>query len=149
MAANNLPTFTKAANATIGGIVTAANTKSDGSGTVGTSIFLIATAGANGSLLEAVQWVATATAAATSTTATVGRIFMGSVLSGTLTSANTVCIGEVTLPSVSADSSSTPVPPIFWPCGRKIPANYGIFVTNHAAPAASTAWVAVPWIGDY
>lgn len=149
MAGNATPQFTK--NGIFGTItVTGANTKSDGAGTIATDIFLAATADAtNGSWVEAVRWIPTATAANTATGATVGRIFISTKTSGVTTSADTFLFAEVTLASQTADSSTNAVSPIDVPMNIRLPAGYTVLVTNHAAPAANTAWRANVIGGDY
>lgn len=131
-------------------LVTAANTSSQGGGTVGTDIFLAFTADAtNGSFVQRVRLVPTATAANTATTATVLRIFISSITSGSTTSANTFLWKELTVPSVTADSSTAQTNEYDIPLGFAIPAGWTILVTSHAAPAANSAWRATVIGGDY
>jgi hypothetical protein len=122
--------------------VTAANTSSQGGGTIGTDIFLLRTIGTNGDWIDAIRFMPTASAAATSTTATVARIFVSTQSSGATTSANTHLIAEVLLPSVTADSSSANTYPIDVPISEAIQTGNNILITNHAAPAANTQWKA-------
>ena len=148
MPANTDPIFTR-----IGSIksvlVTAANTSSQGGGTIGTDIFLASTADAtNGSFIQRVRFVATATAALT-TTATVGRVFISTQASGVTTSANTFLFQEVPLIATAADNATTQAQPIDIILGFVLPLSYTILVTNHAAPAANTAWRALVIGGDY
>lgn len=148
MPANNLPIFTLAPK--LGAVaITAANTSSQGGGTIGTDIFLAITAGANGSRIHRAYFVPTASAAATSTTATVGRVFYSSQTSGTTTSSNTNFLREVALPSVSADHSTTPAVQIEVLANFGLAANQTLLVTNHAAPAANTQWKLIVEYGDY
>lgn len=148
MPPNTTPNFTD--NGNVSSIpVTAGNTSSEGGGTIGTSMFLAFTAGANGSYVDFLRWFATASTAATSTTATIGRIFICSITTGSPTSANCYCIGEIALPSVSADSSSAALNPIDIPLGFRLPAGWAILVTNHVAPAANSQWIATVFGGDY
>jgi pyruvoyl-dependent arginine decarboxylase (PvlArgDC) len=148
MAGNATPNFTK--NGNINSVlVTAANTSSQGGGTIATDIFKAFTADStNGSYVERVDWIATGTAA-TTTTGTVARVFISSVTSGATTSSNTWLIGEVALPAIGADNASTAVNVLSVPVGFRIPAGYTILVTNHAAPATNTAWRANVIGGDY
>lgn len=148
MPGNTDPIFTK--NGKINGVlVTAANTSSQGGGTIGTDIFLAFTADAtNGSFVQRVRLIPTATTP-TATTATVARIFLSSVTSGATTSANTHLWDELTLPSVNADNASAAVPEFDIMLGFALPPGWTILVTNHAAPAANTAWKAVVVAGDY
>lgn len=148
MASNISPNFTK--NGVFSSVlVTAANTSSQGGGTIGTDIFKVVTADAsNGTYVDRVDFMPTATTP-TTTTATVGRVFISSVTSGATTSANTMLYGEVVLPATNADNASTSVAPISVPLGFRLPAGYTILVTNHAAPAANTNWRANAIAGDF
>jgi hypothetical protein len=96
-----------------------------------------------------VRFIPTATTANTVTTATVARVFLSSVTSGATTSANTFLIGELTLSAQTADSSTAQVNWFDLLLGFAVPASYTILVTNHAAPAANTAWRACVIAGDY
>lgn len=148
MPANTDPVFTK--NARIDSVlVTAANTSSQGGGTIGTDIFKAFTADAtNGSFIRFVRLIPTATTP-TTTTASVARIFVSSVTSGATTSANTYLVAEYTLAAIGADNASTAVNGFDVMLNFAIPASYTILITNHAAPAANTAWRAVVVGGDY
>lgn len=150
---NVQPTFTLRANIQAVA-VTALNASSEGGGTVGTSIFLAFTPGANDSFVDWIRGMPTASAAATTTTATVARFFLSTVNTGSTTSSNTFLIGEVTLPSVSADSSSVAQNPVDFGLGFRIPGSGAttpmyLMVTNHAAPAASSQWVFVTFGNDF
>lgn len=151
---NPQPNFTQQANIQFVA-VTAANTSSEGGGTVGTSIFLAFTPGSNDSYVDFCRWMPTASAAATSTTATVGRIFISSVNSGSTTSANTFLIDEVILPSVTADATNIANNPIDRPMNFRIAGSNNtnnsqyILATNHAAPTASTQWLLITFGSDY
>ncbi len=131
-------------------LVTAANTSSQGGGTVGTDIFLAATCDAtNGSFIQRVRWIPTATTP-TATGATVGRVFLSTIASGATTSANTWLWQEIVLPITSADNATAAVNFFDIILGFAIPSGtQTILVTNHAAPAANTAWRAIVIGGDY
>jgi pyruvoyl-dependent arginine decarboxylase (PvlArgDC) len=149
MGGNAQPQFTRNGNITPVA-VTAANTSSQGGGTIATDIFLAFTADAtNGSYVEYVRLMPTSSAAATATNATTARIFLSTKTSGATSSANTFLIAEVSLPSVTADSTTVGVAPIDVPIGFRLPAGNTLLVTNHIAPAANTAWVATAVGGDY
>lgn len=148
MSSNTSPNFTD--NGNIGSAaVTAGNTSSEGGGTIGTSMFLAFTAGANGSYVDFLRWFVTASTPGTTTTATIGRVFICEISSGSPTSANAFLISEIALPSVSADSSSAALNPIDIPLGFRLPAGWTIVVTNHVAPAANSQWIATVFGGDY
>lgn len=149
MPANTDPIFTR--QGLKGSVlVTAANTSSQGGGTVGTDIFLAATCDAtNGSFIQRVRWIPTATTP-TTTTATVGRIFLSTIASGATTSANTWLFNEFVLPAIPADNATSAVNFFDIILGFAIPSGtQTILVTNHAAPAANSAWRAVVIGGDY
>lgn len=150
MAANNDPIYSRVGALGTPLNITAANTSSQGGGTIGTDIFNVFTADAsNGSFVREVRFNATATVAATATTATVARIFLSTQSTGSTTSSNTHLIGEVTLSSQSADSSTAATYPIIYPLNIPVPPGYSILVTNHAAPAANTAWKCMVIGGNY
>lgn len=149
MAANTAPIFTLTPNVN-GVAITAACTKSDGTGTIATDVFKAFTAGSAGSWISKVRFNPCATTAGTATTATVGRVFLSSQTSGATTGAtNTWLIGEITLSAQTADSTSAAVNSLDIPCNFAIPAGYTILVTCHAAPAANSAWQATVYGGDY
>lgn len=148
MAANTDPIWTK--QGAYGCVaVTAANTSSQGGGTIGTDIFLAFTADAtNGSYIRELRWILGESTIGTASTATVGRIFISSQSSGATTSANTDLLQEVTLGS-QTPSSTAPGVPVILPIGFILPAGKSILVTNHAAPAANTHWKAMVIAGHY
>lgn len=77
-------------------------------------------------------------------------MFISSQTSGSTTTANTWLIGEVTLTSVTADSSTAATNFVELQLNMAIPASYTVLVTNHAAPAANTRWVTtLPGSGDF
>ena len=131
-------------------LVTAANTSSQGGGTIGTDIFLACTCDAtNGSFIQRVRWIPTATTP-TNTTATVGRVFLSTIASGATTSANTWLWQECVLPVIAADNATAAVNFFDILLGFAIPSGVQtILVTNHAAPATNTAWRAIVIGGDY
>jgi len=128
--------------------VTAANTSSQGGGTIGTDIFLAGTIGASGTFVDRVRFSPTATTP-TSTTATVARVFYSTQSSGATANTNTFLLGELTLPVVAADNTTSSAQVLDLPINVNLPAGYHILVTTHAAPAANTAWVATLIGADY
>lgn len=148
MAANTDPIYSKAG--LISAVaVTAANTSSQGGGTVATDIFLAFTADAtNGSFVREVRWSLGESTIATASTATVGRVFISTITSGTTTSSDTHLWQEVALASQTPSSTAAGVP-IVIPMNIMLPAGYTILVTNHAAPAANTHWKAIVIGGKY
>ncbi len=148
MAGNAIPQFTKNGKIT-SVLATAANTSSSGSGTIGTDMFLVATADAtNGTFIEFVRLMAVATTP-TSTTATVGRLFVSTQSSGATTSANTYLVYEISLPSLSADSATIGNNSYDIPLNLRLPPGASLLFSTHAAPAANTNWRATAVGGDY
>ena len=148
MAGNSDPLFIRVGK--INGVsVTAANTSSRGTGTIGTDVFEVFRADStNGSFVRRVDWMATASTP-TTTTATVGRLFVTSVASGATSSTDTDLIAEVTLPATAADNATAATFPVSVPLDLVLPPGYAILATCHAAPAANTAWQATAFGGDY
>src|SRR5215470_12998310 len=105
MTANRTPRFTKNGKWPQVGVPTG-NAKSDGSGTIGTDLFLLMTAGADDTFVEAVLWLLTGSVANTASTATVARIFISTKSSGVTTAADTSLIKEISLPLLTAASSA-------------------------------------------
>lgn len=148
MAGNSDPLFIRVGK--INGVsVTAANTSSRGTGTIGTDIFLVFQADAtNGSYVKRVDFMATASTP-TTTTATVGRLYVSSVSSGATSITDTDLIAEVTLPATAADNATAGTSPVSISLDLVLPPGYTLLATNHAAPAANTAWQVTAFGGDY
>jgi hypothetical protein len=151
MAANTVPIFTKLP--TIGANVwlpaTTANTKSDGTGTIGTDILLLETAGADGAFINRIRLSPCAGTAATATTATVARFYLSTQSSGATTNANTHLFAEVACPAQTADQTTTATNFIEIPCGFYIPSGVSVLWSMHHAAATNTSWKAITFGGDY
>ena len=149
MAANVLAAFTKSGK--IGRVeLGAVNTKSDGSGTIGTDLWLAFTADAtNGSYVRFVRFLATATVAATAMTPTTLRVFISTAASGATTAANTTLWAEVALTGQTADHSTNATFPVDVPMNIWLPAGATILVSNHVVAAANTKVAALVVAGDY
>ena len=147
MAANTTPVYGRTPNIS-SVLVTAANTSSQGGGTVGTDIFLAYTAGSDGSYVRKVRFIPTASTP-TTTTATVGRVFISSVNTGSTASTDTFLHAEQTLPAIGAANASTGVSHFDVIVEEPLEAGQTILVTNHAAPAANSAWRATVYGMDF
>jgi hypothetical protein len=149
MAAGTNPIFTKTVN--VGFVsITAACTKSDGTGTIATDIFKAFTAGADGAFVQKVRFHPTGTTANTATTATVARAYASSKTSGATTGGtDTWLLGEVSTAAQTADSSTSNCVPCEIIIEQAIPADWTVLVSMHAAPAANTGWQAMVVGGDY
>jgi hypothetical protein len=128
---------------------TTANTKNDGSGTIGTDILLAYTAGASGAYIDRIRLHPVGTTAATATTATVGRIYISSITSGATANTNTHLWQEVACPSQTTDQTTTATVPIDIPMGIRIQASYTILFSMHHVAAASTMWEVTVIATDY
>lgn len=129
---------------------TTANTKSDGTGTIGTDMLLLYTAESTyGSFIQKVRLHPQAGTAATATTATVARIYISSVTSGATTNANTSLFAEVALISQTADQTTTATTPTEIPMGIALKAGESVLVSFHHAAAANTSWAVIAIGGDY
>lgn len=131
-------------------IPTAANTSSQGGGTIGTDIFKAFTADATyGSWASRIRLTPTSTAASTPTAATVIRVFVSSQASGATTSANTWLIKEIALGAQTADSPTAATFSIEEPLNFAMDPSFTILVTTHTANAANTGWQCVVFGGKY
>lgn len=127
------------------------NTKSDGTGTIGTDSALVFTAGPNGSWVSRVVFTPVATAAATATNSTTCRVFL-TTKSGTQATTggtDTWLLKEVNVPSVTADHSTNATNSVEVPLNFPIPSGYQLIVTQHLAAAANTSIQAAAFGVDY
>lgn len=119
---------------------TTANTTNNGTGTVGTNILLAFTAGASGSWIDRIRIHPVGSTAATATTATVGRVYLSSVTSGSTTVDDTFLWQEKACPSQTTDQTTTATVPIDFDAGFRLAPNETILFSMHHAAAANTAW---------
>jgi uncharacterized protein with beta-barrel porin domain len=126
-----------------------ANTKSDGTGTIGTDILLLETAGTNGSFLNKIRFSPCSSVAATATTASVIRVYLSTQSSGATTNANTSLIAEIAAPAQTADQTTTATNYLEVPLGFAIPSTISVLFSMHHAAAANTSWKGVIFSGDY
>jgi len=128
---------------------TTANTKNDGTGTIGTDILLAYTAGTDGAYIDRIRLHPVGTTAATATTATVGRIYLSTQTSGSTTNANTRLWQEVALPSQTTDQTTTGTVPIDIPMNIRLPGGDTILFSMHHAAAVNTMWEVTVLATDY
>ena len=153
MAANALAAFTKSGK--MGAIeLGAVNTKSDGTGTIGTDLWLAFTADStNGSYVRFVRFQPTVTTATATgglaMAATTLRVFVSSITSGATTAANTTLWGEVSLTAQTADHNTNSTFPTDVPCNFWLPAGWTILVATHVVANANTKVKALVVAGDY
>lgn len=151
MAANTAPIFPKLAK--VGQAVwkngSTANTKSDGAGTIGTSMLLLMSAGTEGSMINKIRALPAGSTASTATTATVLRVYLSSISTGTTTADDTSLIGEIALPSQTTDAPTASITPYELPLNIPIPPGMHILVSMHHVSAANTVWHITGYAGDY
>lgn len=128
---------------------TTANTKNDGTGTIGTDMLLAYTAGADGAYIDKIRLHPVGTTAATATTATVGRIYLSTQSSGSTTNANTRIWQEVALPAQTTDQTTTATVPIDIPMNIRIAGGDTILFSMHHSAAANTMWEVTVLATDY
>lgn len=118
-----------------------ANTKSDGTGTIGTDMILAFTAGASGSFVEKLRATIAAIVAATASTASVIRIYISTAASGATTKSNTKLYQEIAVPAQTADQTTTQTYPLEIAMNLRLGANETILISMHHAAAANTIWM--------
>lgn len=149
MAANTAPIFTLTPGLGVVDI-TAALTKTSGTGTIATDIWKAYTVGANGSWISKAQFSTVGTTANTASTATIGRVYTSTQSSGATTGGtNTWLLGEVNLASQTADSSTGPTFANVLPINAAFPSGQYILGSTHHAPAANTGQQLLVLCGDY
>jgi predicted benzoate:H+ symporter BenE len=127
--------------------VTAANTSSEGGGTIATDIFLVGTVDAtNGSYINFVRITARSATAATTMTQSCVRVFTSTQSSGVTTSANTNLLVEKQMPVMVADATVIPTWYFDVPVMQWIPAGLSILATSHQALAVNTV-IGVEYFG--
>jgi hypothetical protein len=147
MAANNLPIFTGAPR--ISSVrITGSTAASDGTGTIGTGMFLAFTPGIDGSYLQRVRFSLSESTMSTASAATTLRVGIATVNTGTLTTSNYFLYQEVNAPA-QTPTTTTSSYPIDVPLNFALPPNYYLIVSCSVAPATNTAWVATVIGGDY
>jgi hypothetical protein len=147
--------FTQRANIQGALFGSVALTTSDGSGgTVGTNIFLIFTPGANDSYVEAIRVIPVASTAASAVSATVVRIYISTVNSGSTTTANTYLVAELAIPATTADQTTTAVNWFDLPLGMRIAGSGAttptyLLASSHIVNASNTNLRSIAFAADY
>lgn len=150
MPMNTSPIFTLTPNVSSVIITQAsANVKSDGTGTIGTDIFLAFTPGSNGSYIDRIRFSSVASAAATNSVATTLRIFLSTKTSGVTAPGDTWLLMEVSVPIIATDHSTNATPSYEVSVGIAIPSTLRVLVSQHIAQTANQNWNATVVGGDY
>jgi hypothetical protein len=122
---------------------------SGGSAVVGTNIFLAFTPGASGSYLQKIRFQYTSTTGVISAAATVFKIYLSSVNTGTPTTAQLSLIVDIQSPAQTISAVTTSAYPIEVPLNFAIPTGYFIMVGQTVAATTNGTWVATVFGGDY
>lgn len=147
MPANNLPIFTGTPR-TSSVRISAATTASDGTGTVGTNMYLAFSPGANGSYLQRVRFSLSESTMSTASAAATLRVGIATTNTGTLTTANYFLYQEINAAAQTPTTTASSYP-IDIPLNFAIPSNQYVMVSTSVAANANTAWVATVIGGDY
>ena len=127
-----------------------ANTKSNGSGTIGTDMYLAYTAdGVFGGWVSRIRFSPQSNNAATATAATVLRTYISTQNSGATTPNDTWLIQEVAAPAQTADQTTTATNFIEVPLNFALPPSGSILCSSHVANTTHTGWTAVVFGGKY
>lgn len=150
MAQNTAPIFTKIPVVSFGTLTgNIGLTRSDGVGTIGTDIFKMFTADStDGSFVSKVRISAAATTS-TSMTASVIRIYISSITSGSTTAADTVLYAEVAVAALAAAHTSNATNFYEVPFNCALPPSYTILASIDDNLAANTRWQFLTFAGDY
>lgn len=157
MAANSQPIFPLTPNIGAMNVLLSTamtNTKAyDGTEAAGTSLALVATAGANGARFDAIQMQFTSTNGATAsgtTAATVVRFWANNGSANT-TATNNQLIGEIAIAAQTVTALATSTNPVYtFPLNRSLPAGYKIYAGLTVAIGGTNCALQVsPVAGDY
>lgn len=127
--------------------------RGDGTGTVGTDIFKVFTAGAQGSFVKEmrIKGVYLAATPPASGTATSIRVYTSTVGTGSTTSSDTYLLTEVAIPTLTSLMSATASanPDFIVPLNIALPSGMYILVGSGGGITANTAWTCTCIGGDY
>ncbi|GEM_PF-1729697 len=158
MPANTTPLFSLTAN--IGAVkigTTSAQVKSDGTsaGTGTDLMYCVLATGANGSLVQKVRFNVVASAAGTSSVATVLRVYRSTVTTsvgsaaGATTASNTHLLAEISVPIISASNGTNATSYFEVPLNMFFPTGNYIMVSQHTAQTTNQNWQAQCFASDY
>lgn len=125
------------------------NVNSQTSGTIGTNSFLAFTPGASGSYIQKIRFQFTSTTNTVSSAATVFKVYVSTVNTGTPTVAQVALIADIQAPAQTVANTATSAYPIEVPLNFALPTGYFILVGQTVAATANSAWVATVFGGDY
>jgi hypothetical protein len=147
MAANTSPIFSVTPR-TSSVRITSNLAASDGTGTVGSTVFLAFTPGLNGSYLQRIRFSLSESTMSTASAAATLRVYIATTNTGTLTTSDIFLYQEINAASQTPTTTASSYP-IDIPLNFALPSNQYIIVSTSVAPTANTAWVATVIGGDY
>lgn len=125
------------------------NVNSQTGGTIATNTFLAFTPGTNGSYLQKIRFQFTSTTNTVSSVATVFKVYLSTVNTGSPTTSQIFLIADVQAPAQTVGTTATSAYPIEVPLNFPVPTGYYVLVGQTVAQNANSAWVATVFGGDY
>lgn len=147
MPANTSPIFSvtpRTSSVRISGFLAA----SDGTGTVGSTVFLAFSPGSNGSYLQRVRFSLSESTMSTASAAATLRVHIATTNTGTLTTSNTFLYQEINAAAQTPTTTASSYP-IDIPLNFALPSGQYLMVSTSVTLTANTAWVATVIGGDY
>lgn len=141
MASPNTNAIYTQAGAITGGPLLSTTTRNDGVGTIGTDMLLVASGGVNGTLIEKVRCFPVASAPNVLTTSDCVTFYKSSIVSGSTTTANTISLGNVNLPVVTANPSTAKVYPLEETLNIFLNSGESLLASHPNAPTTNSSWV--------
>jgi hypothetical protein len=128
---------------------TSTNVNSQTGGIIGANTFLAFTSGASGSYVQKVRFQYTTTTNTVNSVATVFKVYISTVNTGSPTTSQIALIADVQAPAQTVNTTALSAYPIEIPLNFALPANTYILVGQTVAQNANSAWVATVFGGDY
>lgn len=149
MAANTSPVFTAVPNVGAAEIGATGAFKSDGTGTIGTDMIKVYTAGNNGDWINTIRFTPVASVSSGVVLGTVLRTFLSTQGAGSTTNANTFLLFEQAVPTTTVANQLTGISYYETIVSRAIPSGYNILCSSAVSNASNTNWTVVVFGGSY
>jgi hypothetical protein len=148
--ANITPIYTAAPN--IGRVTidqASTNVNGNAPGTIGTNVFLLFSAGTDGSFLQRIRFSFSSTTRAINSVATLLNIYVSTVSSGAPTASEATLLRAIAAPAQTGQSVTSAPVIIDEPLNFAIPTGHHILVGQTVAQSADSNWNAILIGGDY
>ena len=122
---------------------------SDGSGSIGLTMSKVYQAGTSGDFLNKVIFTPSGSVSASSTAATVLRLFLTNITQGQTTATNCFLISETVAPSTTVNSQTSIGTTYTVNFNFAIPASYLVLASSAVQNNANTNWTAIALGGSY